>query len=175
MKVLLSLIVFVLLSATWASPSVFPENAAYVRLGYAGGALFGLGGEVVLPVSYVDMALGAEGFVTTAGRYGVQLDVSALFFPALGTNPPTAVGAGADMRITSDGFALHLGPIVGTDLLFISELPMTLSLYAALGFDTARGFDPAWALQVRYYFDEVALEFASTDTALLSVALRYLF
>lgn len=174
-KVVVTLLGLCALSGAWASPSAFPENAAFVRLGVARGAYFGVGGEAILPVPYVDMALGGEAFVTTGGRYGVQLDLSALFFPALGTTPPTALGAGADVRLTSESFAIHAGPVVGTDLLFVSDLPMTLSLYAALGFDSARGFDPAWALIARYYFEELALEFASSDSALISVALRYLF
>lgn len=162
------------LSLAWASPSAFPENAAYVRLGVSRGVYVGIGGELLLPVPFVDLALGGEAFIAT-GRYGARLDISALFFPALGTTPPTALGAGGDVRLTSERFAIHAGPVIGTDLLFVADLPITLSLYAALGFDSTRGLSPAWALAARYYFEALALELASRDDALISLALRYLF
>lgn len=158
-----------------AAPSAFPETAAFFGVGYRSSVGISAGLEVVLPVPYLDVSVGAEGRLATAGDYGIRLYGTALVFPALATTPPLALAVGADVDVGSDGFALHAGPVLGNDLLFTSKLPMTLSLYLAPGYSTATGFSLAWAGQVRYYFDTFALELASSDTAYISISVRYFF
>jgi hypothetical protein len=172
-----TLLIVLLLSSgrAFAVPSAFPETAAFFGVGYTSSAVIFAGLEVVLPVPYLDVSAGVEGRLDTAGDYGISLYGTALVFSALGTTPPLALGIGADTELSSDGFAIHAGPVLGSDLLFISDLPMTLSLYLAPGYSTATGFSFAWAGQVRYYFDDFALELASSDRAYLSIAVRYFF
>ncbi len=162
-------------STVFAAPSAFPETAAFFGVGYNGGTLLRVGADVLLPVPYLDVVAGAELYLGTNRDYGVRLDGTALVFPAIGTVPPFALGIATDLGFNNDGFAVHAGPVAGLDLLFVSELPMTLSLYLAPGYATNTGFSLAWAAQVRYYFDEFALELASTDHALLSLSVRYFF
>ena len=170
------LIVLLLCSSrAFAVPSAFPETAALFGVGYNSSVTIFTGLEMVLAVPYLDVSAGVEGRLDTAGDYGISLYGTALIFSALGTTPPLALGIGADVEVGSDGFAVHAGPVLGNDLLFTSNLPITLSLYLAPGYSTATGFSFAWAGQVRYYFDDVALELASTNTAYVSVAVRYFF
>lgn len=160
-----------------ASPSVFLENAVSFALGYSAGASARLGAEVVVPVPVVDASLGLEA-VVAPGSWRTRLSASALILPALGTTPPLAVGVGADVGYGSAGPSAHLGPMVGTDLLFTLDLPMTASLYLAPGY-AAGGFSLAWSAQLRYYLDDVlpntALELESSDLQLLSLGMRVLF
>jgi hypothetical protein len=173
----LTIVIFLLLfsNRVLAAPSAFPETAAFFGVGYNSSVVVSAGLELVLPVPYLDVSAGVEGRLDTAGDYGIRLYGTALIFSALGTTPPLALGIGADVGVGSDGFAIHAGPVLGNDLLFTSDLPITLSLYLAPGYSTATGFSFAWAGQVRYYFDTFALELASTDSAYLSIAVRYFF
>ena len=161
-------------SLTLAAPSTFPENAAYFSVGYTNTLAVQVGGEVVLPILYLDTSLDVALYADLKGHFGTRLSGTALVFPALGTTPPLAVGFGADVGVDARGANFHLGPVVGSDLLFVAHLPMTVSAYVGLGY-APRSFSLAWALQVRYYFDEVALELASSDLLPLSLGVRYLF
>ncbi|MDQ3459527.1 MAG: hypothetical protein M3498_09560 [Deinococcota bacterium] len=165
-----------------ASPSVFLENALFSSLGYLAGPSARLGAEVVVPVPVIDASLGLEALVAP-GVWGTRLSLSALVLPAVGTTPPLAVGAGADVGYGSAGLSAHLGGIVGTDLLFSLDLPMTASLYLAPGY-AAGGPSLAWSAQLRYYLDDpvlggpvggLALELESSDLQLLSLGVRVLF
>lgn len=158
-----------------ASPSVFLENAAFLSFGAGPSAR--VGAEVVVPVPIVDASLGIEALVAPGGSQA-RFSVSALILPALGTTPPLAVGAGADLGYGPAGLSAHLGPMIGTDLLFTLDLPMTASLYIAPGY-AAGGFSVAWSAQLRYYLDDilpqVAVGLESSDLQLFSLGLRVLF
>ena len=161
---------------SFASPSAFPETAAFFKVGYNGALVISAGGELLLPARYLDVSAGGEAIVDTQGGFGVRLDGTVLVFPAIGTVPPLALGLGADMGLSNEAFSLHFGPIIGSDLLFVSDLPMTASIYLAPGYATNTGFSLAWAALLRYYFDAaLALELASTDIAWLSLSVRYSF
>ncbi len=168
-----------LTTSAFAVPSIFPEDAAFVTLGYNGTVAGNFGLEVVLPVRYLDVSLGLEGYapLTNIADAGVRLSGTALVFPAFGTTPPLALGLGADTGYGLDGFSVHAGPLVGTDLLFSLRAPMTFSLYLGPGYATKAGFSLAWAAQLRYYFegDTVALELSSTDLIPLGLGIRILF
>lgn len=168
-----------------ASPSVFLEDAASLALGYSGAPSARLGAELLLDVAVVDASIALEALIAESWR--TRLSLSALLLPALGTTPPLAVGVGADLGFGAEGLSAHLGPTLGTDLLFTLDLPMTASLYLAPGYD-AGGFSLAWSAQLRYYFDDLAnlgldaglggglaLELESSDLQLLSLGLRLLF
>jgi hypothetical protein len=170
---LLALALLLLSSLSLASPSAFFENAAFASLGPVGPS-FKVGAEHLVPVPALDVAAGAEVVVSWDWWQG-RLYASTLAFPALGTTPPLAVGAGADLGYGSGGFSGHLGPIVGTDLLFTLDLPMTASLYLAPGFAQATGLSLAWSAHLRYYFDDVAVELESSDLQLINLGLRVLF
>lgn len=174
---LLLLTGFSLLTPAFASPSVFPENALFAKAGYNGTLILSAGGELVLDIPYFDTSVGVEAYLDTASdtNYGVRVDGSALVFPALGTTPPLAFGVGADVDVNNKSTAAHVGVILGTDLLFVFDVPVTLSAYLAPGYDTQAGFSPAWAFQIRYYFDTVAIELASTDVLPVSLGVRFLF
>ena len=179
MKPLLPLFIFVaaLLNVAAASPSVFPENALFAGLGYGGGVAGAVGAEFRLPLPIFDASLGLEA-TAPLGRledWQVRLSASALAIPALGTNPPLALGLGIDAGVSADGPSAHFGPIVGSDLLFSLDVPMTVSAYVAPGYARGRGFSLAWAGQVRYYWDDVALEFSSSDLTPLRLGARFLF
>lgn len=174
-RTMLSFLLLSFSASVFAVPSAFPETVAFFGVGYNSSGVTFAGLEMVLPVPYLDVSVGAEGKWDTTGDYGISLYGTALVFSALGTTPPLALGIGADAGVGSDGFAIHAGPVLGQDFLFNSDLPITLSLYLAPGYSTTTGFSLAWAGQVRYYFDTFALELASTDTAYLSVAVRYFF
>lgn len=166
-----------------AVPSIFPEDAAFVTLGYNGtaaGAVVGeVGVELVLPVRYLDVSVGIGAYtpVTDPAALGVRASGTALVFPAFGTTPPLALGLGADAGYGPDGFSVHTGPLVGTDLLFSLRLPMTASLYLAPGYRAGTGFSLAWGAGVRYYLegDTVALELVSSDLVPLGLGVRVLF
>lgn len=159
-----------------ANPSIFPEDAGFVSLGYNGGAV---GLEVVLPVRFLDVSLGLEAYApfTDVVEAGFRASGTALIFPAFGTTPPLALGLGADAGYGPDGLSIHAGPLVGTDLLFSLNQPMTVSLYLAPGYASREGFSLAWAAQLRYYLDaeNVAIELSSTDLLLLGLGVRVLF
>ena len=144
-----------LLTPGLAAPSIFPEDAAFVTLGYRGTLVGDVGLEVVLPVNYLDISFGIEAYtpLTDVSGAGVRLSGTALVFPAFGTTPPLALGLGADTGYGPSGFSLHIGPLVGMDLLFSLDLPMTASLYVGPGYAAASGFSLAWAAQLRYYLD----------------------
>lgn len=158
-----------------AAPSTFPENAAYFSVGYNGDLGVSLGGEYVFVTPFVDTSADLNLFADLGGTYGARLSGTALVFPAIDTNPPLALGVGADIGVSTDATSFHLGPVVGSDLLFVVDLPMTISAYLAPGYATNTGFSLAWALQVRYYFDAFAVELASTDLLPVSLGVRYLF
>lgn len=167
--------VSLLLGSSWAAPSVFPENAAYFSAGYNGSLGVVAGGEYVVETPFVDTSVDAALYADLNAAFGARLSGTALVFPAIGTEPPLALGLGADIDVNNGGAGFHIGPVLGSDLLFVFDLPMTVSTYIAPGYASDAGFDLAWALQVRYYFDTFALELASTDVLPLSVGLRYLF
>lgn len=166
-----------------AIPSIFPEDAAFVALGYdgtvAGNVIGDVGIELVVPVRYLDVSVGLEAYtpLTDPAALGVRASGTALVFPAFGTTPPLALGLGADAGVGPDGFSVHAGPLVGTDLLFSLRLPMTVSLYLAPGYEAGTGFSLAWGAQVRYYLanDTAALELVSSDLVLLGLGVRVLF
>ncbi len=168
-----------LLTPVLAAPSIFPEDAAFVNLGYQGILMGDLGLELVLPLKYLDVSLGAELYtpLTDVSAAGVRLSGTALVFPAFGTTPPLALGLGADTGYGPPGFSVHAGPLVGLDLLFSLNLPMTVSLYLGAGYAAASGFSFAWAGQLRYYFEgtSFALELSSTDLVPIGLGVRVLF
>ncbi|MEZ4606148.1 MAG: hypothetical protein R2865_04905 [Deinococcales bacterium] len=51
--------------------------------------------------------------------------------------------------------------MLSDDLLFSLDLPMTLSAYLGLGFDSTKGFDIAWHASLRYYLEELPLVWKS--------------
>ena len=157
-----------------AAPSTFPENAAHFSVGYNGDLGIKLGGEYVFYTPYVDTSADLTLFADLGETYGARLSGTALVFPAIDTDPPLALGVGADIGVSTEATSFHLGPVVGSDLLFVIDLPMTVSGYLAPGYATNTGFSLAWALQVRYYFDTFALELASTDLLPVSLGVRYL-
>lgn len=169
------LLTYLFLAVVSASPSAFPETAAFFRVGYVSSVTISVGGELLIPVSFVDASAGLEAYLITNETYGVRLDGTVLVFPALGATPPVALGLGTDLNLNETGFALHAGPVAGTDLLFVANLPIIISLYLAPGYATNQGFSLAWSAQVRYYFNDIALELSSTDLSFLSVAIRYVF
>ncbi|CAN5749683.1 hypothetical protein BH24DEI2_BH24DEI2_06520 [soil metagenome] len=158
----------------FAAPSTFPETALYFGVGYTSTLAVQAGGEVVLPTPYLDTSLDLTVYADLAGKFGTRLSGSALVFAALGTTPPLALGFGADVGVDGRGVNFHLGPVLGSDLLFVAQLPMTVSAYLGLGY-APRSFSVAWAAQVRYYFDDVAVELATSDLLPLSLGVRYLF
>ena len=167
------------LSPALAIPSIFPEDAAFATLGYDGTVVGDVGVELVVPVRYLDVSVGLEAYtpLTDPAALGVRASGTALVFPAFGTTPPLALGLGADAGVGPDGFSVHAGPLVGTDLLFSLRLPMTASLYLAPGYATETGFSLAWGAQVRYYLgdDAVALELVSSDLVPFGLGVRVLF
>ena len=162
-------------SFTLASPSAFPETAAYFSVGYNGTLVGSVGGEYAVSTRYADASLDLIAYADIDDLYGARLSGTALIFPALGTEPPLALGLGADVGVDSRETQFHVGVVVGNDLLFVFDVPMTISGYLAPGYSFSKGFSLAWALQVRYYFRDVALEVASTDLLPVSVGVRYLF
>lgn len=162
-----------------AAPSIFPEDAAFVNLGYRGTLVGNAGLELVLPVNYLDVSLAAELYtpLTDVSTVGVRFSGTALVFPAFGTTPPLALGLGAGTGYEPSGLSVHVGPLVGMDLLFSLRLPMTASLYLGVGYAAASGFSLAWAGQLRYYFEgnTFALELSSTDLVPLGLGVRVLF
>ncbi len=161
-------------SLSLASPSTFPETALYFSVGYTSTLAVQAGGEVTLPIPYLDTSLDLAVYADLQGQFGTRLSGSALVFPALGTTPPLALGFGADVGVDRRGANFHLGPVAGSDLLFVANVPMTVSAYLGVGY-APRSFSVAWALQVRYYFDDVAVELATSDLLPLSLGVRYLF
>lgn len=160
----------------WANPSTFPEHAAFASVGYRLGPAGSLGAELLVPTPYLDTSVGAQLYGGLGGVYGLRFYGTGLVFPALGSSPPLALGLGADLGLESArGFNLHAGLVAGSDLLFTLRQPMTVSAYLAPGYAARGGFSLAWALQVRYYLDEVALELSSSDLLLIGVSARYLF
>ena len=162
-------------TAALASPSAFPETAAHFSVGYNGDLIGSVGGEYFFSTRYSDGSLDLTVYADTDDLYGARLSGTALVFPALGTEPPLALGVGADVGVDSRETQFHVGVILGNDLLFVFDVPMTVSGYLAPGYSFSRGFSLAWAFQVRYYFRDVALEVASTDLLPVSVGVRYLF
>lgn len=164
-----------LASFSLAVPGTFPENAAYFSVGYNGNIGASLGGEYVFTTPFVDTSANLNIIADLGGTFGARLSGTALVFPAIATEPPLALGVGADVGVSNKATSLHLGPVVGSDLLFVFDLPMTVSAYLAPGYATNTGFSLAWALQIRYYFDTFAVELASTDLLPVSLGVRYLF
>ena len=167
-------LLFVWGGAAFASPSTFPENAAYFSVGYDGTLAAALGGEIVLSTPYLDTSLDLAVYADLNGLSATRLSGTALVFPALGTTPPLALGFGADVGADRRGGSFHLGPVLGSDLLFVADVPMTVSAYLGVGY-APQSFSLAWAVQVRYYFDDFALELASSDLLPVSLGVRYLF
>lgn len=175
-KLLCSLVV-VFAPCVAANPSVFPEDAAFATLGYSGG-VGTVGLELVVPVRYLDVSAGLEAYAPFSfAEAGFRASGTALIFPAFGTTPPLAVGLGGDTGYGPDGWSLHAGPLVGTDLLFSLRLPMTASFYLAPGYASRTGFSLSWAAQLRYYFgaENIAVELSSTDLLFLGIGVRVLF
>lgn len=164
-----------LAGAAWANPSAFPETALFARVGYGGALAVAAGGELLVPTPYLDTSAQGQLRLAADGRFALRLSGTALVFPALGTEPPLALGLGADLGYGSGaGFAAHLGLVLGSDLLFVARVPATVSAYLAPGYG-AQGFSLAWSLEARYYLEQVALELSSSDLLLLGVGVRYLF
>lgn len=168
-------------SCAWAQPNSFPEDALELQLSYGHGLAFSTLGELRMPFNTIDGSLSLQlfgrTFISDKMAWGGRLGASALIFPAVGTVPPLALGLGADIGYdTVRGFSTHMGPTVGTDLLFVFDTPMTLSVYVAPGYSTETGLSLAWNTEVRYYLNNNwAMEFASSDIAPLSLSMRYAF
>ncbi|UCH27582.1 MAG: hypothetical protein JSV66_08095 [Trueperaceae bacterium] len=160
-----------------ASPSAFPETALFFKGGltFDGNGIGSAGGELVLDVPFIDASAGVEAYVGTADQFGVRLETSALVFPAFGTTPPLALGFGADVGLSNTNTSVHAGVVVGTDLLFVFDLPATVSVYLAPGYASGTGFDLAWAFQFRYFFEDLALEISSSDFLPIALGLRFPF
>lgn len=177
----LSFILLLLLSFAAAQPNSFPEDALELQLSYGQGVAFSVLGELRMPFNTIDGSLSLQAFGRTFigddMAWGGRLSASGLVFPAVGTVPPLALGLGADIGYdTVRGFSTHVGPTVGTDLLFVFDMPMTLSVYLAPGYSTEAGLSLAWNTEVRYYFtDNWAMEFSSSDIAPLAFSMRYAF
>jgi hypothetical protein len=166
-----------LFGLAFASPSAFPETALFVKGGltFDGDGIGSAGGELVLEVPFIDASAGVEAYVGTADQFGVRLEASALIFPAFGTTPPLALGFGADAGLSNTDTSFHAGVVVGTDLLFVFDLPATISTYLAPGYASGAGFSLAWALQFRYFFQDVAIEISSSDLLPIALGLRFFF
>lgn len=163
-------------SLSLAQPSVFPESALHVSAGYRGDIGASLGFEYFLSqVNYLDASADLMLLADVAGDFGVRLSGTALVFPAVGIGLPLAVGVGSDIGFVDGAVSLHAGFIVGSDLLIVTDLPMTISAYLAPGYAGNAGFSFAWAFQLRYYFDRFAVELASSDLLPVSLGVRYLF
>lgn len=173
-----ALIVFVLVvvaSARAGAPTAFPENAVELRAGWSGAAAIAAGADVLVPVRFVDAAVGAELALGLDRRFAARLSATALLFPTLGTAPPLALGAGADVTWRDDAIRTHVGPVLGLDLLYVSDLPAVIDLFLAPGYAFGRGFSFVWSAEARYYLDAVALVVASSDVAPLSLGVRVPF
>jgi len=157
------------------APSAFPETAAEARVGWAGAPTAAVGAEVLLPFRYLDTAIGVEAALATDGRFAARLSTTALVFPTLGTTPPLALGVGADLTWRDQAVRTHLGPVVGLDLLYVSELPAVIDLYLAPGYAFGLGLSLAWSAEARYYLDSVALVLSSSDLAPLALGVRVPF
>ena len=140
-----------------------------------GSPALGFGVEAVLPVPFIDVSAGAEVAFDLNGDVGVRLSGTGLVFPTVGTTPPLAVGAGADLTWRDDAVRVHLGVVTGLDLLYVSELPAVVSVYLAPGYAFGQGFSLAWSVEGRYYTDQVAVVLASSDLIPISVGLRVPF
>lgn len=167
-----------------AAPSTFPETA----LSLHGGAFYGsnavllpgggvrpglsVGVEALLPVRYLDVSATVAADADLDGTFGARLSGSALVFSTVGTQPPLALGLGADLGLRGGVVSAHLGPVVGLDLLFVSSLPVTVSLYVAPGVAFGRGVSLAWTLEGRYYLDGVALSLRSSERVALEFGVR---
>lgn len=157
------------------APSAFPENAVELRGGWSGIATIAAGAEVLLPVRYLDVAAGVEAAFGLDGRFAARLSVTGLVFPTLGTTPPLALGVGGDLSWRDDAVRAHLGPVVGLDLLYVSELPAVIDVYLAPGYGFGRGLSLAWSAEARYYLDTVALILSGSDLVPLSLGVRVPF
>ncbi len=177
MRAALALFGALLLSlSALASPSAFPETALSIYGGYQGRPSFRVGGELMVPVRFLDVSVGADAVIGTAGAFAVRLSATGLVFPTVGTVPPLALGLGSDVGYQNGGVAAHLGVVIGSDLLFVSDdLPATLSLYLAPGIAFGQGFSLAWEAEARYYFGRVALVLSSSDLMLIALGLRVPF
>jgi hypothetical protein len=159
----------------FASPSAFPETAISFQVGYQGLPALAASGELMLPVRFVDVAVGLDATIDTSGVFAARLFATGLLFPSVGTVPPLALGVGTDVSYAGGAVGGHLGIVVGSDLLFVSDLPATLSLYLAPGLTLGQGFSLAWSFEARYYFDRVALVLSSSDQLLVGVGVRVPF
>ena len=133
------------------------------------------GAELLVDVPFINASIGLEGTLSDGDSFGVRLEGSTLIFPALGSNPPAALGLGSDLSWSDTGSAVHAGPLLGTDLLFVFDVPMVVSVYLAPGYASNEGFSFAWAALIRYYFDDYSLELSNSDTYLLGLAIRFGF
>lgn len=136
--------------------------------------------ELMMPIQYLDVSAGlvlSAPLADIANDWQARLTGSALIFPAIATTPPLALGFGTDVGVGRDGFSAHAGPMIGTDLLFSFDLPMTISAYLAAGYHSRRGFSLAWNGHIRYYFDDddIALELRSSDRVPVGFGVRFLF
>jgi hypothetical protein len=162
-------------SARAGAPTAFPENAVEFRAGWSGAAAIAAGADVLVPVRFVDGAIGAEVALGLDGRFAARLSATALLFPTLGTTPPLALAVGTDVTWRDDAVRTHVGPVLGLDLLYVSDLPAVIDLYLAPGYAFGRGFSFAWSAEARYYVDAVAWVVASSDVAPVSLGVRVPF
>ena len=155
-------------------------------VGYGENAGAILKGEVVIPSRYWDNSVHLEvytkSFDDIEDDWGIRLSGNALLLPAIGTNPPLGVGLGGDIGYHDESINLHVGPVVGTDLLFSLDLPATVSAYLGAGYRGGEGFSLAWSGELRYYLEEVelgegilVLELATSDILPVSLGLRWSF
>ena len=180
------LFLWIVCSWSYASPSIFPENALAFSIGYTGNVGAILKGELVLPSRYWDNSVHLEVYTRSLSNleddWGMRLSGNALLFPAIGTNPPLGLGLGADIGYDRENINLHVGPIVGTDLLFSLDLPATVSAYLGVGYHGGEGISLSWSGELRYYLEELeigggllVLELATSDILPVSLGLRWSF
>lgn len=170
-----ALLAALLCAAALASPSAFPETALSASGGWNDGVAFGVGVEVVLPVPFVDVSAGAEVAVGRADGVEARLSATGLVFPTVGTVPPVAFGAAADLTWRDDAARVHVGVVTGLDLLYVSDLPAVISAYLAPGYAVGEGVSLAWSVEARYYLDEAAVVLGGSDLVPLSLGVRVPF
>jgi hypothetical protein len=167
--------------------STLAAPAAYVERNLAFGVNYGLGAQVVgleagielpIPLSFpIDLGAGLS-VATDVGFKAISVDLSvkALLLPALGGNPPLAVGLTTDVGFdfgAAFGWSFGLGPIISADF---SPIVVTAALLPRLG---SGGFGLDLLAGVRYYFDPFALDLDASYSVgggfSVGAGLRWLF
>ena len=185
LSILMMCLLFAIIGLAEARPSTLPENAFGVQVGISEWETpaLSLTAEWLLPSDVLDISLSAEVYSVNLSSvedsWGGQLALSTLVFPAWGTTPPLSFGAGLELMYEDEGFAASLGPTIGTDLSFVYDEPIALSLYSGLGVSQDAEFFAAWTGIIRYYIElddyDLALELQSNQDVWLSFGARVVF